>query len=105
MAINPIPSIGVNGLQGLTSTTSSSGVGSGSSSVEQIGKSFQQILDSLNQSQQASDDLVQKVSLGEDVDLHDLTIGLEENDVNFQVALAVRDKLISAYQEIMRMQV
>jgi flagellar hook-basal body complex protein FliE len=101
MAINPIPSIGVNALQGLTSTTSSSG----SSSVEQIGKSFQQILDSLNQSQQTSDDLVQKVSLGEDVDLHDLTIGLEENDVNFQVALAVRDKLISAYQEIMRMQV
>jgi flagellar hook-basal body complex protein FliE len=63
------------------------------------------MLNSLNESQLKADDLVQKLALGENVDLHTVMIGLEENDVNFRVALAIRDKLVEAYHEIMRMQV
>jgi flagellar hook-basal body complex protein FliE len=42
---------------------------------------------------------------GESVDLHQVMIGLEENSVNFNVALGIRDKLVEAYREVMRMQV
>ncbi len=42
---------------------------------------------------------------GESVDLHEVMIGMEENNVNFNVALGIRDKLIDAYREVMRMQV
>lgn len=76
-----------------------------SSGIEEIGKSFQEILSGLNQSQLNADDLVNQLVMGEDVDLHQVMIGLEENDINFKVAISMRDKLVEAYQEVMRMQV
>ncbi len=63
------------------------------------------MLSSLNQSQQNSDNLVEQLSKGEDVDLHTVMIALEENNINFNVALGIRDKLVEAYREVMRMQV
>ncbi len=71
----------------------------------QVTQTFGQMLSSLNQSQLDSDALIQKLSQGEDVDLHTVMIGLEENNVNFNVAMGIRDRLVDAYREIMRMQV
>jgi flagellar hook-basal body complex protein FliE len=78
---------------------------SASSSTGQITQSFESMLNSLNQSQANSDNLVQQLSQGGNVDLHTVMIGMEENDVNFNVALSMRDKLVDAYHEVMRMQV
>jgi flagellar hook-basal body complex protein FliE len=41
-----------------------------------------------------SDALVQKLTQGENVDLHTVMIGMEENNVNFNVALGIRDRLV-----------
>jgi len=76
-----------------------------SGSAAQIEQSFTDMLSSLNQSQADTDNLVQKLALGEDVDLHTVMIGLEENNINFNVAIGIRDKLVEAYREVMRMQV
>jgi flagellar hook-basal body complex protein FliE len=76
-----------------------------SGSVQNITQSFEDMLSSLNQSQQNSDNLVEQLARGENVDLHTVMIALEENNVNFNVALGIRDKLVEAYREIMRMQV
>ena len=100
MQITPISTSTTGSVSGLQSSGKTA-----NDAVNQIGKSFNQIIDSLNQSQENADSLVQQLSAGEDVDLHDVTIGLEENDVNFRVAMAIRDKLVEAYQEVMRMQV
>lgn len=78
---------------------------SASSNTKQITQSFEDMLSSLNQSQQKSDNLVEQLARGEDVDLHTVMIALEENNVNFNVALGIRDKLVEAYREVMRMQV
>jgi flagellar hook-basal body complex protein FliE len=71
--------------------------------TEQVGMTFQEALDSLSQSQNTSDDLIQKLATGEDVELHQVMIAAEQTDVNFRVAVAIRDKLVEAYREIMRM--
>lgn len=63
------------------------------------------MLNTLNQSQLNTDSLVEQMARGEDVDLHTVMIAMEENNVNFNVALGIRDKLVEAYREIMRMQV
>lgn len=73
--------------------------------AEKIGKSFGDVLNSLNQSQQTSDNLVAKLAGGENVDLHNLMIAAEENDVNFRITMAIRDRLVDAYREMMRMSV
>lgn len=93
---NPIPSIPE---MGSTQKTSTSG------SAQGITQTFENMLSTLNESQQNSDALVEKLARGDDVDLHTVMIGLEENSVNFNVALGIRDKLVEAYREIMRMQV
>lgn len=78
---------------------------SASGSAQQVTQTFDDMLSSLNQSQQNSDALIEKLVRGENVDLHTVMIGLEENNVNFNVAIGIRDKLVDAYREIMRMQV
>ena len=101
MSITPISSLSnVNQVSGITPTSKSV-----SSGVDEIGNSFEKILSGLNDSQNSSDNLVNSLATGGNVDLHDVMIGIEENNVNFQVAMSIRDKLVNAYQEIMRMNV
>jgi len=73
--------------------------------IDDIGKSFQEMLNSLSETENTSDSLMQKFAAGGDVDLHELLIAMEKTDVNFRVAMNIQGKLVSAYQEIMRMQV
>lgn len=101
MAIPPIGSNTIPSIQKIDSAQKPSA----SNSTQQISQSFEDMLTSLNQSQQQSDNLMEQLARGEDVDLHTVMIGLEENNVNFNVAIGIRDKLVEAYREIMRMQV
>ncbi len=99
MPIQPI-----NPITALTPTAAAQKT-SASGNTRQVAQTFESMLSSLNQSQLNSDELVQKMAQGESVDLHTVMIGLEENNVNFNVALGIRDRLVDAYREIMRMQV
>lgn len=73
--------------------------------IQPASQSFGDMLSALNQSQANADNLMQQLAQGENVDLHTVMIGMEENNVNFNVALGIRDRLVEAYREIMRMQV
>jgi flagellar hook-basal body complex protein FliE len=69
------------------------------------GISFGKMLDSLSQTQAESDALIQKLAAGEEVDLHQVMIASEQSDISFRVALAIRDKLVEAYRDVMHMNV
>ena len=75
------------------------------SAAQEIGKTFEQALQSLGDSQAESDGLIEKLASGENVDLHQVMIASEQTDINFRVALGIRDKLVEAYREVMRMAV
>lgn len=64
-----------------------------------------QALDNLNQAELAADQAVAKLAAGEDIELHQVMLAMQEADIAFQLALQVRNKLVEAYQEIMRLQV
>ncbi|HEY66046.1 MAG TPA: flagellar hook-basal body complex protein FliE [Caldilineae bacterium] len=70
-----------------------------------FGELVRDALEQLNRLQQEADDAATRLALGEPVDLHDVMIAVQKADLGFQLALQVRNKLIEAYQEIMRMQV
>jgi flagellar hook-basal body complex protein FliE len=70
--------------------------------VNETGQTFNELLQSLSQSQNESDTLLQKLAAGEDVDLHQVMIASEKTSVSFQVALSIRDRLVEAYREVMR---
>ena len=67
--------------------------------------SFDKMLQTLDKTQAESDVLLQKLAAGEEVDLHQVMIATEQTDISFRVALAIRDKLVDAYREVMRMNV
>jgi flagellar hook-basal body complex protein FliE len=94
-AINPISPSSLGQISG-TSTAKQ---------PESITQTFGDMLNSLNQSQTTSDNLITQLSSGQDVDLHQVLLATEENDVNFKVAMSIRDKLVSAYTEVMHMNV
>ena len=70
-----------------------------------FGSTISNALGKLDEMQQTSDSAIQQLASGEDVDLHSVMIGVEQTDIAFRVALSLRDKLVEAYQEVMRMQI
>ncbi|MEK7792277.1 MAG: flagellar hook-basal body complex protein FliE [Pseudomonadota bacterium] len=63
-------------------------------------------VDQVNNVQQTADKLSNRFANDEaNVDLHEVMISLQKANVSFQSMIQVRNKLISAYQDIMNMQV
>lgn len=53
----------------------------------------------------AADQQVQRLATGETDNLHQVMIALEEAKLSLQLMVQVRNKLLEAYQDILRMQV
>ena len=79
----------------------------GGSPAQNVMQSFSTLLSQavqdLNQAQTIADDGAAKLAAGEPVDLHNVMIGMESANLSFGMALQVRNKLLEAYQEVMRM--
>ncbi len=73
--------------------------------LDAFGKTFEQAIQALNNQQLEADQWAARLAAGEDVDLHQVLIAMEQAEIGFRLALQVRTKLVEAYQEIMRMQV
>ena len=48
---------------------------------------------------------VEKLLMGEDTDLDELLINMQKTEMTLDLTLQIREKLIDAYKEIMRMQI
>ena len=79
------------------------------SSEQNAGPSFGEVLrnaiQEVNELQADADRQVRGLQLGEDVDIHDVMIAINKMDVSFKMLMEVRNKLLKAYEEVMRMQV
>jgi flagellar hook-basal body complex protein FliE len=63
-------------------------------------------LTAVNQSQQKADDLATSFQRGTPgVELADVMIEMQKANVSFRAATEVRNRMVSAYQEIMNMQI
>lgn len=63
------------------------------------------LTEQFNAVQEGSKTAAEEVILGNTIDSHDVMIAAQEAGLAFDLMLEVRNKLIEAYQEIMRMQV
>jgi flagellar hook-basal body complex protein FliE len=64
-----------------------------------------QMVSDVNAQQKVSAQAVSALQSGQNVPLHQAVIAMEESNVSFQLMVEVRNRLMDAYQEIMRMQV
>jgi flagellar hook-basal body complex protein FliE len=71
--------------------------------------SFEQMLstsiDSLKQQDASSTAAITSLASGQDVDVHQALLSMQQTEIAFNLALQVRNKMVDAYQEIMRMQI
>ncbi len=70
----------------------------------QFGKLLKEAIQQVNDVEKGSQGELQKY-LGNESDLHSVMIALEKADLSFQVMMQVRNKIVQAYQEIMKAQV
>lgn len=63
---------------------------------------FKSSLNNVNSLQQAAQSLQRQFELGNDnINLHDVMISMQKASLSFQTMVQVRNKMVSAYQEIM----
>jgi flagellar hook-basal body complex protein FliE len=66
---------------------------------------FGKMVSEVNAQQNFSAQSVSALQSGQNVPLHQAVIAMEEANVSFQLMVEVRNRMLDAYQEIMRMQV
>jgi flagellar hook-basal body complex protein FliE len=88
-------SIGINS----SSSTSSS---SGSVSFAQT---LQDAISQVNSLQKASDKAIQNLATGKTDNIAEVMIASEKADIALKLMMQVRNKIVEAYQEVMKMQV
>ncbi|MBC3872294.1 flagellar hook-basal body complex protein FliE [Undibacterium flavidum] len=63
-------------------------------------------LDQVNAAQLSSQQMGQKFAMGDDsVSMSDMMISMQKASISFQTTVQVRNKLVSAYHDIMNMQI
>jgi len=75
--------------------------GSGESFADVLGK----FVDDVNTLQNKASESIEKLSAGEISDVHQVMIAVEEASTAMEFMLEIRNKIVEAYQEIMRMPV
>ncbi len=70
-----------------------------------FGGTLRDLISDTDRMQHEAKDAVEGFVRGDVADVHDVMIAMTRADVSFRLMLEVRNKLVEAYQEVMRMQV
>ena len=110
-AISPVGAAGVTGVTPVSGVTSVSAAGSSDAAdgaTQSGGTSFSNILgqglQSLQDTQATADNLSVQAATGTLTNAHDLMIATAQAQLATQLTVALRDKAVDAFNEIMRMQ-
>lgn len=103
--------IDIRQLQSLQPTGSASPMGAnkpaetGQAGQGSFADVLRETLEKVNELQAQSGDAVEKLATGETKNLADVMVAVENAGVAFQFTMQVRNKIVEAYQEMMRMQI
>ncbi len=66
---------------------------------------LREAVEKVSQLQQNSGQEIQRLITGESEDLHKTLLAVQRSELSFELLMEVRNKVVQAYQEIMRIQV
>lgn len=84
----------------LSENSSKADTASAGSLLKSLGNSFSSGLNSANNANIAADKAQEAMAMGEDVSVHDVMIAAEKAALSMQMATQLRNKLVTAYNEI-----
>jgi len=70
-----------------------------------FGVSIREAVEQVNNLQTEANSLAEKFAVGDPVDTHEVMLAMQKASLALQLSVQVRNKVIEAYQEIMRMQI
>ena len=76
-----------------------------SDSGNSFGGFLMSAINDVNRAQNDADQAIQELATGKEQDIHQTMIALEKAEVSFQLMMQVRNKIVAAYEAIMRMQI
>jgi flagellar hook-basal body complex protein FliE len=83
--------------------------GKGAANVAEAGKSFAETLaesiDKVNDLQKDADTAIENLVSGKTQNIHETMMAVNKADLAFKMTMQVRNKIVEAYQEVLRMQV
>jgi flagellar hook-basal body complex protein FliE len=97
--------ISIGGTSPLTPPLPSSGGGAGKPAGADFGSALKQAVGALGELSAKADASSLSMAKGEPIDIHEVMLNTEQASLGFSLALQVRNKLIDAYQEVMRMSI
>ena len=87
-----------------SAATASASTGSASSGTAPFGDMLKNAVAGVDGLEQQASAAVEGMLRGTGVDVHDALIATQKADMSFELALAVRNKAVAAYQQVMGMQ-
>jgi flagellar hook-basal body complex protein FliE len=99
----PISSIG--GLSPVPPSAPGSGSAAAKPAGADFGSALKQAVGALNQLGSQADTSSLALAKGDPIDIHEVMLNAEQAGLGFSLAVQVRNKLIDAYTEVMRMSV
>src|SRR5438876_4519233 len=97
--------ISIGGLSPLSPSLPFTGGASGTPAGADFGSALKQAVGALGALRSKADASSLALAKGEPIDIHEVMLHTEQASLGFSMALQVRNKLIDAYQEVMRMSV
>ncbi|MDZ7337813.1 MAG: flagellar hook-basal body complex protein FliE [candidate division KSB1 bacterium] len=76
-----------------------------SGEVPSFGQIINKYLDETNQMQLKAGEAVRQMASGQIEDIHEVMIAVEKSRVSLELVIEIRNRLLEAYRELMRMQV
>lgn len=96
----------IENVNGVTHITGSAPVSQGAARVSEDFKlALSDALNKVNDQQIQAEQLNAQLAAGEVDNLHQVTVAAEKASLSLQLALQVRNKVVEAYTEVMRMQI
>jgi flagellar hook-basal body complex protein FliE len=77
----------------------------GSSGETSFGDMLKQSMNEVHKLQTQANQAITDLSTGQAENLHSTILALEKADISFRLMMQVRNKILEAYREVMRMQV
>jgi flagellar hook-basal body complex protein FliE len=77
----------------------------GAASGPAFGQVLKESLSQVNTLQHEADQAIQSLASGGTTTLHDTMLAIQKAELSFKLMMQVRNKIVEAYQEVLRMQV
>lgn len=99
------PNIGNSGISGLGNSAIKPKISIADTGGVSFGDTLKDAIHKVNDLQQTADVKMQQLATGETTDIADVKISAEKADIALRLMTSIRNKMIDAYHEVMKMQV